>query len=187
MQMADGLVIAVCLGAIVTDSRWRRIPNWLTFPAIGLGLAVNALDSGWSGLGRAVVGLLVALLLTVPLFALNFVKAGDVKLMAAFGTIKGVGAPPIQSFALWAFLYGALIGGFWAMAVLLRAKSLGVAWQRVWGMVAHLIGLPIPAKKQEKANALRLPMPYGIALSLGALMALALEELFGRPFPLLGA
>ena len=187
MAFSDALVVVVCLAAIGTDMRWRRIPNWLTFPAMGLGLLVNALEGGWNGLVRGAAGLLLALLLTVPLFALGFVKAGDVKLVAAFGIIKGVGATTVQSFALWAFLYGALIGGLWALMTLAQSRSLGLAWMRVREIAIQWLGGMVPTGSGgSRESALRQPMPYGVALSLGALMALACERLWGHPFPLLG-
>lgn len=189
MALADALIIALSLTTMVTDSRWRRIPNWLTFPAMGLGLFINALEGGWDGLWRGIGGLFLALSFTIPLFALGFVKAGDVKLIAAFGSIKGIGAPPTQSFALWAFLYGALVGGLWALATLVQARSLGVAWARMRGMLTSFVvgGTPrMPAVSEgNEENDLRQPMPYGVALSLGALMALACEWFWGQPFPLL--
>lgn len=186
---SDGLLVALCLIAMATDSRWRRIPNWLTFSAISMGLLLGALDSGWTGLGQSALGLMLALVITVPLFAMGALKAGDVKLVAAFGAVKGIGTPPIQSFALWAFLYGALVGGLWALATLARARSLGLTgrWlrERVTHWVCGAMYLPPAIGDAEEGSALRQPMPYGFALSLGALIALGCEWLWGCPFPLL--
>lgn len=187
---ADGLLVALCLIAMATDSRWHRIPNWLTFPAMGMGLLLSALDNGGAGWGRSALGLMLALALTVPLFAMGVIKAGDVKLVAAFGAVKGIGTPPIQSFALWAFLYGALVGGLWALATLARARSLGLVGRRLGRRITHWVcgamSLPSVIEEAEEGLALRQPMPYGVALSLGALIALGCEWLWGSPFPLLG-
>jgi prepilin peptidase CpaA len=108
--LVNFLVASVSLIAIITDARWHKIPNWLTFPAIAAGFLVNAV-SGWEGLIRSIGGFAFALAFMLPFFALDLLKAGDVKLVVAWGTIKGLGQPAWQSFALWAFpLRGAARG-----------------------------------------------------------------------------
>ena len=42
--------------SMVTDLRWRRIPNFLTFPAFGAALVVRIVFHGWAGLGFALAG-----------------------------------------------------------------------------------------------------------------------------------
>jgi len=88
--LANFLVASVSLIAIITDARWHKIPNWLTFPAIVAGFLVNAV-SGWEGLARSIGGFAFALAFMLPFFALDLLKAGDVKLVVAWGTIKGLG------------------------------------------------------------------------------------------------
>ena len=43
------LSAAFALTAGITDLRWRRIPNWLTYSAIPLAIALHALADGWRG------------------------------------------------------------------------------------------------------------------------------------------
>ena len=51
------IALAVAITAAVWDIKQRRIPNWLTYPGIGLGVALRGLLFGWKGLGSAVDGL----------------------------------------------------------------------------------------------------------------------------------
>lgn len=191
----NGLVIAVCLVAMVTDGRWHRIPNWLTFPAIAAGFIVNTVGSGWEGFAHSVAGVGIAALLTVPLFAAGFIKAGDVKLVAVWGAVKGVASPLLQTFVLWAFLYGAVIGGIIAVMLLARKRAWGALGRQMRAAGTSLLGmlLPVPPQAAQAPNrwgdtttdGLQMPFPYGIALCLGALLALACEWGRGQPFPLL--
>ncbi len=180
---ASGIVALVCVVAIVTDARHHRIPNWLTFPAMGAGIVLNAL-AGWEGFLRSLGGLVMALLFLLPFFALGLFKAGDVKLVMAWGAIKGLGQPAWQSFALWAFLYGALFGGVIASLLLVTSRARAAGWQHTKALLGLLLGgarsLPAP-----EASPLRVPMPYGIPLGLGAFLALWLEWRFGSVCPFL--
>ena len=90
--------------ATATDVRSRRIPNVLTFGAMGagLGLGICALDGAravW--LGNAIAGVAAgfALLLLLP-YAIGAVKAGDVKLLMAFGALARAMARALD-LSLW--------------------------------------------------------------------------------------
>src|SRR5580658_2665697 len=59
------LTLVVSIAAF-TDLKWRRIPNWLTLPALPVGLIAQSVYGAgfWQGLGGALAGLLALL----PLF-----------------------------------------------------------------------------------------------------------------------
>lgn len=183
-RATDVLVVIVSLIAMVTDAKWHKIPNWLTFTAIGLGLLINAFE-GWSGLVRSAEGFFLAFAIMLPFFALDLLKAGDVKLVMAWGTIKGLGQPAWQSFALWAFLYGALFGGLMSLVALACKKALPDLWKRLQALLGLMLISPKSLTDVSDSSAMRAPMPYGIALSLGALLALTMEFLFGKACPLI--
>lgn len=174
--LRDGIVVIICLASIVTDWRWRRIPNWLTFPAIGCGLLLHGLE-GWEGLVKGVAGLAFSLLIMLPFFALDMLKAGDVKLVVAWGALKGIAQPIWHSFFLWAFLYGAVLGGLWAIFLVLRAKATGITGQRILSVLFSLGAVRLSAE----TSPLRTPMPYGVSLSIGGLLALVMEWWLGHP------
>lgn len=185
--VANFLIVLVSLIALVTDFKWRKIPNWLTFPAIGVGILLNTTIDGWGGLVRSVGGLVFALAFMLPFFALDFLKAGDVKLVVAWGTIKGLGQPAWQTFALWAFLYGALFGGAMSLLVLAQKRAVSETWKGIWALLGLALGAPSQLTKISNSSPMKTPMPYGIALSLGSFLALAIEWWFGKVCPFIAS
>src|SRR2546430_1589063 len=79
--------------AAIWDIRTRRIPNWLTFPGIVLGIALNSFlyqpVGPWFGLVLSLKGLGLAFIVYFVLYLLHAMGAGDVKLMAAIGAAAG--------------------------------------------------------------------------------------------------
>ena len=114
--MTDAALILGVLLAGGWDLARRKIPNWLTFGLMGLGLVMGFIAGGLEGLADSLQGLLLGgALLFIP-FLLGGMGAGDVKLLAAIGALKG------SSFVLRAFLYGALAGGALALGALLVGR-----------------------------------------------------------------
>lgn len=111
-------IAAVTIAAAVVDLRTRRVPNWLTFgtAALGITMAMTHLDG--VGVAGAIEGLLVGLLLMLPGHVIGRTGAGDVKLLAALGTLLGP-----RSIAM-AFLYTAVAGGGIAVLVAMRRRRL---------------------------------------------------------------
>src|SRR5690242_7456703 len=103
------LLIAIVLVAAIYDLRFRRIPNWLNLSGVILGVSVNTVLFGRSGLMLAFLGISFSLLIYVPLYLIRGMGAGDVKLMAAVGAIAG----PWNWFAI--FVATALLGGVAAL------------------------------------------------------------------------
>ena len=152
-------IIAVLAVAVTTDIRRQRIYNALTLPAMALGLVINVIANGFSGLLFAVTGLLLgAVLFSLPVAFLGR-GAGDLKLLAAVGSLGG----PV--FVLWCGLLTGVAGAVFAIAVLLRKRRFGVV---VAGMALDVADGRVPAT----ASGLRLP--YAIPIAAGAVAALAL-------------
>ena len=81
------LVLAVL--AAVWDLRTRRIPNWLVLGGLIAGFGLNGFLFGLEGLGIAGLGMLVGFGIYLVLHLLHAMGAGDVKLMAAVGSLVG--------------------------------------------------------------------------------------------------
>jgi prepilin peptidase CpaA len=157
---------AIALVAAFTDLKWRRIPNWLTLPALPVGiLAQSVYGSGfWQGLAGAVVGFLALL----PLFLLGAGGAGDVKLFAVVGSFVGIDN------LLVVFVLIALIGGVAAVIVAMRAGALSRILKNSWMIVASA-GRGRWVELRERSDlgqpgALRLA--YGPVIALGVLVFL---------------
>ncbi len=171
----DGIIIPVLgvilLIAVVTDIRSMRIPNWLTFPAMLMGLGYHTAMLGLDGLLFSAGGLALGGALMLLPFILRVMGAGDVKLMAAAGAFLGARG------VLSAFIWTSLAGGLYALVVLLfhlpqlmailRAVVASVRFMSVTGKLSY-----IPATKDA-----RLPrLCYGVAIAAGTTFSMLLSS-----------
>ena len=153
------VLVAVLAVAVVTDLRSRRIPNLLTFPALGLGILLNSAFLGLDGLKTSGEAALLAMAILLPLYMFKGLGAGDVKLMAAIGALKG------PEFLIYTFAWAAIFGGGMAMLGLLRSRRVGLAF-------SHLVYFRFfPRPDGTFISAGRLP--YAPAIALGALFVLS--------------
>jgi prepilin peptidase CpaA len=156
--MTPFIVIAVGMVASIIDVRSRRVPNVLTFPLAAAGIWLAAAGLSGIELDAALLGLVVALLVMLPLHVLGGMGAGDVKLMAALGTLLG----PIG--VLNAILRMGIAGGVIAIAV---------AWQRgrlrtTLSGTALLLARADGATEAVESTAANNRFPYAPAIAIGA-------------------
>lgn len=158
---AFAALAAGALTATIVDIRSRRIPNALTaaMMATGLGLAAGGV-SGVS-LAASIGGLVVGVLLMLPGHALGATGAGDVKFMAAVGSIVGF------KVAVTAFLFTAIAGGILAIAVAMRRGRLA----RTVAGTGRLISAPAGAKREIRSAAPVSRFAYGPAIAVGSVLA----------------
>jgi Flp pilus assembly protein protease CpaA len=152
------------------DLRKRVIPNLLVGAGAGAGLILAGAD-GWTGLRLALSGAVVwggpmtiLWLVGAASRGTGLVGAGDAKAALAFGTVLGM---PAAMAGLW---WGALAGAVLALV----AVAVGL-WQARASLVATF--------KRRGAGACLLAIaaepvwsrgiPYGLALSVGAILAAA--------------
>lgn len=108
----------VLVGAVYGDLAKGRIPNSLTIGGSVLGLLI-ATSMGMGSLGKSFLGIIFGAgpLLVIYLIGLASKKplmgAGDVKLIAAIGSLAGPG------FALWSIYYGLWIAAFVAVGIII--------------------------------------------------------------------
>ena len=153
----DVFLVAALACASVTDLRSRRIKNWLTYPAMLVGLAANAVAGGWGGLGTSATGLAAAIAIMIIPFAMRVMGAGDVKLMAAIGALKG------PHFLVLVVLYASVAGGLLALIYLMRERRVGSTLRFIaYGWFDALRG------NAPKAGAI----PYAPAIAAGVLLAM---------------
>jgi prepilin peptidase CpaA len=162
--------LALALAACLTDLRWRRVPNLLTFGAVAVALLMRLAMHGITGLPGAVLGWTVGLAMLLPLFALRGLGGGDVKLLAAFGAFVG------PRMVLWTGLYGAIAGGVLAVIVTTGGGVLGRTMANLGLMLSHwrVAGLaPVDGLTLDNSTSIRLP--YAFPLACGLVMALWLK------------
>lgn len=134
MTMVWCLAAALGLAASVTDLRRRTIPNWLTGAGALAGI-VFAASRGWHSLGMAMAGAAVGFLLMLPLHLCGAMGGGDVKLMAAFGTLLGPAG------ILVAAVFGFIAGAIWAFGAWLRGvRTIPYAPAIATGVWISLVG-----------------------------------------------
>jgi prepilin peptidase CpaA len=146
------------LTVIYTDWRWRRIPNVITYPTILAGLGLSVLEGVGSlatgGLIDHAAAVAIAFAVCYPFYASGGMKAGDVKLLMSVGAVRGT------LFLLPAALYGALAGGVIALGFI----------------AARRLARPAPgAPPNTLGRILKMWIPYGVALGIGAILALVVE------------
>jgi prepilin peptidase CpaA len=159
-------VLASGLGtAVITDVRSRRIPNWLTagIAAAGLGIAFGG---GQVTPMQAALGMTIGLLLMLPGHVIGATGAGDVKLMAAVGSVVGTGS------ILPVFLYTALAGGVLAIAVAVRRGRL----QQTVFDTTRLVTAPAGARTAIESSGRANRFAYGPAIAAGTFIALMVHS-----------
>jgi len=83
------LLIVLLVFSVRSDIEERRIPNKTTLPVILWGFASAGIFSGFNGILFSLGGFLVGLAVFLIPFSMGGMGAGDVKLMAAVGSLMG--------------------------------------------------------------------------------------------------
>jgi prepilin peptidase CpaA len=158
--------VFVLVAASVIDLRTRRIPNWLVVPFLAAGLAIQSVAGGWSGAGRSLSGVgLAVLLFGLPCF-LRAMGMGDLKLAAGVGAWIG----PSQFFL--AFVVTGIVGGIMAGSYALFHGSLGKSLDNTNNLFSHFrkSGLS-PHAELCIDNPTGLSIPYAPAIAIGTLLS----------------
>lgn len=163
-------LVAIVAVAAWTDVREGKVYNWLTYPAIALGLFLNAvLWPAGIGLGPAGLGFLVAFIPLFLAYAAGGLGGGDVKLAGAVGAFLG---PLLTAYALlYSFLAAAVL------CVLLIVRQEGA-----YGLLDRLVHL----RAGEEAEA-RTPLrfPFAVAVLIGVLWVVVEQHVGGSVLDLI--
>lgn len=170
---ALAVLAGTAVPAAVADLRLRRVPNWLTYPAMALGVAGHWYTGGMGpdgdslGLVGSLTGLAAGLVpLAICWLCFGAPGGGDVKLMGAIGALGG------WEFAVWTMFYGFLAGALMAVAVMIRRRLVRQTARRVWLTLLMVFGGG--AKSVEEVVGEPSPtIPFAVALSIGAALAAA--------------
>lgn len=160
------VLVLVVLVAAFFDVRSHRIPNWLTFSGVLLGIALNGFLFESAGLWYSLKGLGLAFVVYFVLYLLRGMGAGDVKLMAAVGSAVGP-----QNWLGILFLT-AILGGVAAVVLALSKGRMRKTFQNIWLMLMSLRLGRAPYRDNPELDvgsekALRLP--HGVVIAAGSL------------------
>jgi prepilin peptidase CpaA len=157
--------LIIGLVAVFWDLKYRKIPNWLTFPAILAGLSINLIFNSrvWY---FSVLGLMVGFLVFSIPFGLGGIGAGDVKLLMALGAFLGAKT------VVWIAIYGGIAGGLISLFEIFRQNGftntkyrLLLVFTSIWHKGNRQISqIPDPIPK--------LYIPYGLAIFIGLMVSL---------------
>jgi prepilin peptidase CpaA len=156
------LVLALMLAiAVYVELKEMRIPNWLTFSGMSLGLLIAYLH-GTPAFVSSIVGLLIGFGFLFIFYVFGGVGGGDVKLMGAAGALMG------SALIRPALVYTAFIGAFLAVMMVIWRKDF---WMRIaWGI--KRLAFWRKGDVAELTPPVPVAVPYGMAIALGCLLAL---------------
>jgi prepilin peptidase CpaA len=170
------LLAALVIVAAIFDFRTRRIPNWLCVAGLAAGFGYQVALFHWAGAREATLGMALALLIYIPLFALRAVGAGDVKLMAAVGSIAGPKAWIVI------FLVTALAGGVMALVLVAVKGRIGHTLRNVGVLLTELVHLRAPYRVEPELDVSSnqgLRLPHGCTIAVGTLLCLTYWSVSG--------
>lgn len=153
-------VCAAAVGAALYDLREGRVPNWLTFGAMALGLLLRPVGVLPGGISSAVGGALLGFTFFCIPYSLGLMGAGDVKLLMAFGALGG------PFFCIKTCLYGSILGGAFAFGLLAKKRGFLGALRYSAKCFAIVAG---GEKPESELGAF---LPYAAFISAGAVLAL---------------
>ena len=161
------LLIPMAAFIMYYDVRYRRIPNVLVLSLLIGGLTVNISFGGLNGALTSIEGFALAFL---PMFLIHLfgaMGAGDVKLFAAIGAVMGT------QLVLPTFFVVILTGGLLAVCLMLRTGAIRSTMMRVMQILVGLLpGWQMPRFAVPADR--RLTIPYGVAITFGSLISLAI-------------
>jgi prepilin peptidase CpaA len=168
IQMALAAVVIV---AGIWDIRSRRIPNFVAAAGLAAGFAGHAWLGGWEGLKTAALGFGLACLVYLPLYLVRAIGGGDVKLMAAVGSLAG------PSNWLVIFVFTAVLGGAFALLLaIVKGRLRRTLWNvgYILGELARLRAPHATRGELDVGHPEALRLPHGAVIAVSTLVILTI-------------
>ncbi|WP_245830969.1 A24 family peptidase [Sediminibacillus massiliensis] len=163
--MINVFLLTVLLICVVTDLKSRKIYNKVIYPSLLLAFIFHFAVAGWQGLSHAFIGFLIGFgLLLIPYF-MGGMGAGDVKLIALIGALKG------GAFVFQSFLYIAIVGALMALSILFVRR--GMFKSIVYYVASLRGGVRLPGGISR--GSLTATYPYGVAIAAGVVLHMITE------------
>ncbi len=151
----------------IFDIKSRRVPNFVTGPAILLGLSMHFVLGGWGQLFNSLAAGLICGLIFLVFYLAGGMGAGDVKLILAVGCIAGL------SNIAYLLVLTAISGGVMAVCLALIRGRLTQTFMNVAVLASHHSreGLQ-PHPDLNVTNTQTLRLPYAMAIAAGSMLTL---------------
>jgi prepilin peptidase CpaA len=162
-MLKQGVWMLATIPAVIagwTDWRSRRIPNWLTVPALFSGIVLNLVVQGWTGAKSSLLGAGLGLGLLLPFVLIKSLGGGDWKLVGALGAFLG---PPRLIDVL---LGTVLVAGAMAVILIVWKQRVGQTLRNLGHMLASLFTLRLPGPEVSLDNPDSLRIPFGVAVAV---------------------
>ncbi|WP_138419518.1 A24 family peptidase [Aquibacillus sediminis] len=158
------LLFTVLLICIITDLKERKIYNKVIFPSLLLAIILHGIFYGFSGILFSLSGFGVGLAILLIPYLMGGMGAGDVKLLALIGAIKGT------TFVVLTSVYMAMLGGVIGIVILVfNRRFLSRLKKFLFSIKRVRYGLkPDPLFDKNNLQAM---FPYGVAITGGAVLA----------------
>ncbi len=161
MDLIQFYLMAILAIASLIDIKSLRIPNWLTYSTLAVGISYFSFVRGYEGFLFSLTGAAAGCVLLIFPFVIGATGAGDVKLLAAVGGFLG----PMGAFKV--FILSGILGFVYAL-LLLGSQGLLVGTFKRYGRIlkAFIITgkiLYLPASLREK----QIKIKFGLAIALG--------------------
>jgi prepilin peptidase CpaA len=146
------------------DWRSRRIPNWLTVPALVVGIVGNTLFAGWRGTLAGLEGAGLGLLLLFPFVIVRAMGAGDWKLVGAMGAF--LGPRPM----LVVLVVALLVAGVMALGLVIYKRRLGKTLRNIGQLLRAFATGHTGDPEISLDNPDAAKVPFGVAFAVAAIL-----------------
>lgn len=178
--LINSILVVLLVLSSYEDARNKKIPNKYTIPALLAGFLLMTLDNGFEGLRNSFSGFALGFLIFFLPFIFGVMGAGDVKLMAAIGALKGF------TFTAYSLLASSIAGAIMVIIYATYKRQMLKTILNMFGLiikpVARNIYLNTGNKKAErifhyfekvKSEYKDLYIPYAIPIAVGTIGVLA--------------
>jgi len=146
-----GIATLTLVAGMVDDLRSRKVHNALVLALLAMVVLSSLYFRGFEDSFVGVGSMLLALIITIPLFAVRILGGGDVKLFSVFA----LAIDPVSMF--WTLVYSFIWGGLFGVTRAVLSKQL-----------LALVRNTHKAARRQKIEAQELhKIPYTFALLLG--------------------
>lgn len=164
------MAAAFALTAGITDLRYRKIPNWLTYPAIPIAILLHWIIAGGHAALLSLAGAAAGLAVLLPFVLIGGLGGGDWKLVGGLGAFfEPRRLVPVLILAL-------MINGLMALALVLWKKRVGQTARNVGRMTAAMFKFRPPGAELSIENPEAEKVPFGIAAAIATLFYVAAQR-----------
>lgn len=171
MLIFNILLIVTLIICCITDLRVRKIYNKVIFPILFCVFLLHLILNGLSGLGFSILGFICGIAIFFIPYMIGGFGAGDVKLLALIGAIKG------SIFAVYTALYMFIIGGAIALIIIMLQKETINFFKSLFRYLAGIVTGCHYKLKFPTTQFLKKYFPYSIAIAGGAVISLIIRPL----------